>query len=299
MEDGFQASDWVSVSTGEGTIKVLPPEGGVKAPYQRVAFVLDASASQLDGWLNNPWDKRSGLPKTKWEWQKELIHSDRVASKFSGVQMSLVVFGGGFSPFQENCPEASLKFKMGPFDQPSVIKILDKIEPKGVSSLAHGIQLVARAKEKKDLPQKIIVITDGPDACTDSIPSSVKELFQNNSPMTMDVILMGPSSPKNKEWLEKLASAGLGRIIEVQNGLELIEAVSNLLSLDYHLTIGDKPVSFHDIDGKEYRQRIGDYDLKIEMDPPFKGGRVAIRNGQKTEVRLFIEGNETKIKLEP
>ena len=250
----------------------------MSSPFKKIVFVLDASVSQYDAW--------SG--KTKWEWITKLFSLNEIFSKFKSSQVGIVVSGSRHGYAEKNCRDATLLSPMAPFNVTRLRQKLREVTPLGNFSLLKALEMAFLQK-----PQKIIVLTDGLDAC--SFSSDVLEKNKTSLPV-IDFVVLGKQEKDQEVFFDEIAKRTSGQVVRMEKGEDIHLKILELLSIYYQVTRGSTPVLSSPLDGQTRSLRSGNYTLKIFSVPPAEEISLEIKNGLHHKIELFVEGQKTLLK---
>jgi len=271
-----QVSSWSWTTTGVGAVKVVPPIGKAKVGFKKVVFVLDASASQQDGFDG----------QGKWDWEKDIFKDEKVNQRLSESEAGILVFGASKRAAVNDCKDVQWLVKPDEYSRKKAREGLQALMPKGVSGLKKAVQLALEAK-----PQKIIIITDSKDACGGKEGSEISKDFKKVPGLIVDVVSLGAAL--EPEYLKRIAKDGDGVFLEVADGAEFIDEMVSLLSLRYEIYQEDKLVQSAPLDSREIMLKPGKYRLKVAMEPPFKDVDFEVFHRQRTELRMMTSAEST------
>ncbi|MDO8519307.1 MAG: Ig-like domain-containing protein [Deltaproteobacteria bacterium] len=277
---GVQTSDWVSVLTGQGGIKINAPAGDRQ--YDKVVFIIDASVSLEDLWGE----------KTKWEWVKGLFLGGKSVSQLRGSQMGIVLGGNKVYHQHADCRDADWGFLLGPYNSKGIKGAFKESAPRGVFPLFASLSKALEAK-----PKKIIVVADGADSCAGKIPQTLASKIRREE-ILVDVVTLGALNPKDEKVLKELAETGGGHYLAVSSGEELEEEVQKALSFHFQLLDGEKVVLEEGLTGAFHSLKPGNYTLKVSMDPPLPPQTITLRHQMTTTVKLELVGGKATAKEE-
>ncbi|HBF13914.1 MAG TPA: hypothetical protein DDW49_11110 [Deltaproteobacteria bacterium] len=279
---GATHSQSITVSGGVGELSLSVAGVGeaqeMSSPFKKIVFVLDASVSQYDAW--------SG--KTKWEWITKLFSLNEIFSKFKSSQVGIVVSGSRHGYAEKNCRDATLLSPMAPFNVTRLRQKLREVTPLGNFSLLKALEMAFLQK-----PQKIIVLTDGLDAC--SFSSDVLEKNKTSLPV-IDFVVLGKQEKDQEIFFDEIAKRTSGQVVRMEKGEDIQPKTLELLSIYYQVTRGSTPVLSSPLDGQTRSLRSGNYTLKIFSVPPAEEISLEIKNGLHHKIELFVEGQKTLLK---
>jgi hypothetical protein len=241
-------SDVRYVHVGQGSLRILPPEGkssSVAGSAIKVQFVLDASAEQSQQWG----------AQSKWNTLVQTLAQPEFEASLKGVRTGFLVAGTQKEAESIDCKDAEVVFPMANFSSIRLGKILQSKQPRGVSAVWHAIELAAERK-----PDKIIVIAADSSIC---LPKKIPEFLSNDTMLHIDWLFFDTPSEALQEAIK---SWNIGKFSVIPQPDELLPLLKKSFQPVFRITRNSKLLA-EEILGETISYPPGDYMLTVPSIP--------------------------------
>lgn len=278
LENGKKTSDWVQINRGQTQLALKFQNKTLRfLNLDEPAVVLDASVSNWDSWQ----------ARSKWESYKEVLLAPEISARLEELRPSVYVFGSETPYYFESCDDARRVVRAKKFSKAELKKQLDKVQPKGASSLVAGLK-----KALSDNPQKIFLFADGGDTCDSNVLQKLRSRLKDKSTQIV-VFAMGQIPSKQVKELQKLAEETKGAFYQPQDYDNLLKLIAGELSLKFELLSAGKTVFEGELKDQSLDLAPGEYVLRIPFGNQHKELTFPMEHGVKK--LLTVRGKSRKI----
>lgn len=206
------------------------------------------------------------------------------------MQVGILALGSNTPSSFKNCQDKDWVSEDFSFVPNEILNQTSQITPQGLFSLYYGIEHTMQLN-----PDKIVVISDGLDACEDIMPKALSaKLAQRKT--SLDIILLGESGKKYQNQILDLKRKSFSTVRVVASGQELKETIVDLLAINYELYLGNKRIFKAPLNNQEHLLRAGSYEIKLPLYPELKLPSVEVFNGLTSRYQLVEERKKLILK---
>lgn len=281
--NGSVASTWNEVSVGRGRFQLSLSDRidqSLNPFLKKVVFILDSSMS-----MNDIWDEKS-----KWFWSTVIFSIPDLTHLFDQMEMGVMALGTKYSSQFNKCEDRRWFSSDLKFSSHEILSKSYQHPPKGIFGLYDNLDEALQVR-----PDKIIIISDGSDACHHDLPKKLLAKLKLRK-TEVNYIGLGPLGDKDKKNISKLNQLENISFQEVLSGDELVKYLSDLLAVNYELHLNGKLYYKAPIDNQEKLIRSGEYDLYIPSFPNLDPVKVRVFNGITSRFKIESQGKKLKIK---
>jgi hypothetical protein len=282
-DTGLALSTFNEVNLGQGRLQVSldqNPDLSNANFAKKIIFILDASLS-----MNDQWDDRS-----KWFWSNVIFSIPELTQSLEKMQVGIMALGLNTPSSFKNCQDKDWISEDFSFVPNEILAKTNQIKPKGLFSLYYGIEHTMQLN-----PDKIVVISDGLDACENQMPKTLSaKLAQRKT--SLEIILLGDLPQKYQNQLLDLKRKTFSSVRVVESGQELKDTIVDLLAINYELYLGNKKVFKAPLNNQEHLLRSGTYEIKLPLYPELNLPNVEVYNGLTSRYQLMEERKRLVLK---
>lgn len=279
LTDGAKLSDWVQINKGLGVLDLdFNTRTLAFLDYKKIAFLLDASISNLDSWQG----------REKFKHIKNLVTENEMDAAVKNLNSAYIAFGSATPNYYADCSDVKIFVPFGSYNQVLLRKELEKIKPAGVSSLHAALQ-----KAYALSAEKIYVFADSADSCHKNLAESLNTRMKNNELTPVVVFALGQSRDSDVSQLRDLASQTGGRFYQPESYDLLLKSMLEEIVLSYEIYYQGELITRAPLGARTFSLAPGTYTLKIPHRADVKSIEFAIENNTKTALK--VEGKDGKI----
>lgn len=265
-----------------GAIQVLFEKGAEKEIEENIELILDAS--------NSMWGQIQG--RSKIEIAREVL-AKLVSGLPDKINVGLRVYGHRYKlKDRRACKDSELIVQIGKLNKDKMIKIVNRIIPRGKTPLVHSI-LQTPVDFKNIGKGTVILISDGIESCNGDINSVASVLKKSGLDLKVHIIGFDIKEQQARKQLEMIAESTGGRYLDAKNSRELLSSLEKTLQFEYHI-LNDKGkiVVKGYVGGKEVEVMEGSYTLRLMVDPIPLEKAVVI--GPDSKLRFILKRENNK-----
>ena len=286
-----RVDNWqVVVKPAMGLLKIIPIENTISGnptvltPYTEL--ILDAS--------NSMWGQIDG--KAKMDIAKDVMY--RVIDELPDTtEVALRLYGHSISVQDSNaCQDTELVFPFRKIDKERLKGILQEIKPRGTTPIAYSLEQVA--EDFKDIvgEKRIVLVTDGIEACGVSYTAAINELEAKGLEVKLLIVAFAIKDEETKQELEAAAERTGGEIYDAQSADELFDAISKAVAVpvSYKVLDNSKTTVATGFIGRDAIELLeGMYTIIVQTEEKeISIPNVPISMNSSTIVNLLREGQE-------
>ena len=216
-----------TLDQGKGTLSVATIgneiRGSVPVSAPQTELIFDAS--------NSMWGQIEG--KAKIAIAKDVMYKviDELPDE---TEVALRLYGHS-THFRDDsaCEDTELVFPFGEIDKESLKEVVQEITPLGTTPIAYSLKQVAEDFQDTVGEKRVVLITDGIEACDGSYAAAIDELEAKGLEVQLLIVAFAISDEATKQELEAAAERTGGEIYDAQSANELFEAISKAVGVPY------------------------------------------------------------------